>query len=271
MTTILVATDFSANAHWATDYALELARQVEARLVLIHAYDPFPNLTMPPLWMIPKAQELYQQALQQLITLQNELLARTNFPVDISVVARPGSPITCLIDEAANQKADLLVMSLVGNEPLRVRQLGSLATQLIPLANVSMLLVPPGAAYHKPQHMVLAVDLSKPVDTHALLGAKRFSQLLNAKLDVICMEDEPDALLRKAAKGVCTLLTDQLNTFRFWPGYDLTILLDEYVAENETDLIMLLPRPHNWLRTWLLESNTQEVARLATVPVLAAI
>lgn len=134
-----------------------------------------------------------------------------------------------------------------------------------------MLLVPPGATYHKPQHMVLAVDLSKPVDAHALLEAKRFSQLENATLDVICREDEPDAPLRKTAKEVYTLLADQLRTFRFWPGYDLAGLVADYVAEYETDLIMLLPKPHNWFSTWLLESNTQEVARLATVPALAVI
>ena len=37
MTTILVAADFLANAHWATDYALQLASQLTARLVVIHS------------------------------------------------------------------------------------------------------------------------------------------------------------------------------------------------------------------------------------------
>ncbi|MBC8151714.1 MAG: universal stress protein [Bacteroidetes bacterium] len=32
MNTILVPTDFSSNAHWATDYALELANQLRGRL-----------------------------------------------------------------------------------------------------------------------------------------------------------------------------------------------------------------------------------------------
>ena len=37
MTTILVAANFLANAHWATDYALQLASQLTARLVVIHS------------------------------------------------------------------------------------------------------------------------------------------------------------------------------------------------------------------------------------------
>ncbi len=39
MTTILVATNFSASAHWATDYALNLAGLLQLRLVVVHAYD----------------------------------------------------------------------------------------------------------------------------------------------------------------------------------------------------------------------------------------
>ena len=47
MNTILVATDFSDNAYWGTDYALELARQLHAHLIVLHAYDPL----LTQLWL----------------------------------------------------------------------------------------------------------------------------------------------------------------------------------------------------------------------------
>ena len=269
MTTILVAADFSANAHWATDYALQLARRLCTRLVLVHAYNPPSNGS--PDRMTPADEGQYEWALQQLSQLRDQVLETTNGSVNVSVVARPGSPLASLVDEAANQQADLLVMGVVGDEPLKARQLGSLATDMIPHTSVPMLLVPPGACYRPLQTIVLAVDLSTPVDALALSSAKQFAQLVNATLDVVCMEDESDERLRKAAKGVRILLSNQPLTVNFLPGNDLAIALDDYLIEHKADLIMLLPKPHSRLRTLLLESVTQEVARLSTIPVLAVV
>ena len=271
MKTILVATNFSANSHWATDYALELARQFRARLVLIHTYEPFPDHTVPLDGMGTESARQYEQAFGQLTVLRNDLLDATNSPVNISVVARPGSPATCIIEEAASQRADLLVMGVAGDDSPKARQLGSLALDMIPHTRVPMLLVPPGAAYHIPETVVLAIDLASPIDTLALARAKQFAQLLSVKLDLICMADEPDEPLREAAAGVSILLAGQSHTVHFLPGNDLSDVLNEYTRTHQTDLIMLLPKPHNWLRVALMETDTQEVARLTTIPVLAAV
>lgn len=120
---------------------------------------------------------------------------------------------------------------------------------------------------------MLAVDLSKPVDVAALSKAKHIAQLLDARLEVVCMEDEPDETLRKAAERVKKLLAAQWHTItiHFLSGNNLSVALEGYLAKHRTDLIMLLPRPHSRLRTFWLESDTREVARLATVPVLSVV
>lgn len=269
MKTILVATDFSVSAHWATDYALELACQLRLHLIVIHAYDV--DLGYSPDRMSPVDNGEYVQALGQLSQLRNQMLGATNHIINISIVARPGAPSAILIDEVAKTNADLLVMGLVGDEPIKARQLGSLATEMIPHTSVPMLLVPPGAVYQPLQHMVLAIDLSGPVDALSIDTALGFAQLLNASVDVVCIDDEPDELQQKAARHIRDLLRNQPHTFSFLPGYDVALALEDYLAQHRADLIILLPKPHSRLQTWLLESNTQEVARLATIPVLAAV
>lgn len=269
MKTILVTTDFSAGAHWATDYALELASQLRLRLVVIHAYDV--DAGNSPDRMTPVDNGEYEQALGQLSQIRNQMLGATNHLNDISIVARPGTPTAILMDEAAKQNADLLVMGLVGDEPIKARQLGSLATDMIPHTSVPMLLVPPGAVFQKPQTMVLAVDLSGPVDVVSIDMALGFAELLQASLDVVCIDDEPGELRQKAARHIRNLLRNQPHTFSFLPGHDVALALENYLVQHKADLIILLPKPHSRLRTWLLESNTQEVARLATLPVLAAV
>lgn len=276
MTTILVTTDFSDSAHWATNYALELAYQLKARLVLVHAYDPLPTTAPAHEWMTSTTETEYYQALSKLSRLRQEMLETTNNLVDVSVVTRPmaahfETPATIITQEAMDQKADLLVMGLVGDNPLKARQLGSLSIDMIPYAPVPMLLIPPGVTYHQPQNMVLAIDLSKAVDVLALDTALRFVQLLKASLDVICVNDEPTISEQQAAQHLRHLLRHQPHTFSFLPGLDVALALEIYLEHHKVDLITLLPKPHSRLRTWIIESVTQEVARLSTVPVLAAV
>lgn len=269
MTTILVATDFSASAHWATDYALELACQLRLHLIVIHAYDG--DLGNSPDRITPATDGKYKQALDRLSQLRNQMLGATNHLNDISIVARPGTPMVILVDEATKQNADLLVMGLVGDEPVKARQLGSLDTDMIPHTSVPMLLVPPGAVYQKPQTMVLAIDLSGSIDALAIDMAQRFAQRLQTTLDVICIEYKPNELQQRAARHIRYLLRHQPHTFSFIPGFDVALALETYLTRHKADLLILLPKPHSRLRTWLLESNTQEVARLASLPLLAAV
>ncbi len=271
MTTLVVATDFSENAHWATNYALQLACRLRARLVVVHAYDPLPNSAPAHEWMTSTDEAEYQRAIRKLSRLRQQMMKTTKGSVEVSVVARPGSPAAMIRTEAMAQKADLLVMGVVGSEPIKARQLGSLATDLIPQTPVPMLLVPPGAVYQQPNNMVLAVDLSEPVNAIAMDSAMRFADLLRASLDVVCVEDEPDASEREAARHLRDLLRHQPHTFSFLPGLDVALALEDYLTNHKADLIMLLPKHHSRLQTWMLESVTQEVARLSSVPVLAAV
>ena len=59
MKTILLATDFSPSAHWAADYALELARRFAARLVLVHAYDPRRAKAPAHEWLADEPRQAY--------------------------------------------------------------------------------------------------------------------------------------------------------------------------------------------------------------------
>ena len=49
-----------------------------------------------------------------------------------------------------------------------------------------------------------------------------------------------------------------------------TVIAGEAINQK-ADLLMLLPKPHSRLRTWLLESAIQKAVRLTTVSVLAAV
>ncbi|GAB4033165.1 universal stress protein [Spirosoma gilvum] len=270
MKTILLATDFSNHEFWAADYACQLAHQLRTHLAIVHAYTPVTLAQLHGSVASTTDQERFR-AISQLSHMRTRMISATKGAIDVSITAFPGDPEMAINAELTRLKPDLLVMGLAGENPERARKEGSLATKLIPQTQVPMLLVPPGARYQAVQTIVLAVDLSEPVDALALANARRFAQLFGATLDIVCMDDEPDEYVQKAAEGIRKLLADQPHTFSFLPGNDLSIVLEDFRIDHKADLIMMLPKPHTCFQTFLMESNTQHVARQSAVPVLAAV
>lgn len=260
MKTIVLAIDFADDADQAAYYALALTQQLHARLVIVHAYE---QRTDVPAGLDPIPTQLEQ--------LRKRLAHSTTDSVDISILAMYGEPRACINEVVAGQRADLLIMALADDRPYTARFLGSLPTDMIPQTPVSMLILPPGVHDSAVKSVVLALDLSETVDAVLLGQAKEFVEQIGARLNIICMNDEPNEQQREAAQRIRGLFDGLPHTFSFWPGNDLTTTLDNYMATHPTDLIMLLPKHHSRLSLWLMESVTQQVARQSVVPVLAIV
>ena len=260
MKTIVLATDFTGSAAQAADYALALAEQLHARLVIVHAYDNSTDGTTE-----------FVSTPAPLERIRERLMHTSKGNVEVSVVARQGEPRASIEAVVAEQQADLLIMALSDERPYTARFMGSLPTDMIPQTLVSMLILPPGVQYKPMKTVVLAVDLSEPADAVVLGKAKTFAQQLGVALDIICMDDNPDVHRQEAARQIRELFDGLPHTFSFLPGSDLTTTLDDYFVAHPADLIMMLPKHHNRLAIWLMESATQQVARQAIVPVLAIV
>lgn len=261
MKTFVLATDFTDGAAQAADYALALAGQLNARLIIVHAYEQSAIDAIADFMPIPARLERIKERLMQV----------SKGSVTISVMARYGEPRACIEAVVAEEQADLLIMALADERPYTARFLGSLPTDMIPQTAVSMLILAPGIQYKAPKTVVLAVDLSEPVDALALGKAKAFMQQLGVHLTIVCMNDDPDAQQKEAAIRIQGLFEGIPHIFSFLSGSDLTTTLDEYFTTHPADLIMMLPKRHNRLAVWLMESVTQQVARQAVVPVLAIV
>ena len=260
MKTIVLATDFTENATQAADYALALADQLNARLVIVHAYEQ-PADTIAESISVP----------MRLERIRERLMRVSKGSVTISVVAKYGDPRTCIEAAVADKQADLLIMALADERPYTARFLGSLPTEMIPQTSVPMLILPPGSHYKPIKTVVLALDLSETVDALVLGKAAEFVQQLGAWLAIVCMDDDPDEQRQQAAQRIQALFGDLPHTFHFLPGNDLSLMLDDYRTNHPADLIMILPGHHSRLALWLNESVTQQVARQSVIPVLAVV
>jgi len=137
---ILVPLDFSDQAPAILEWATHLALEHGSRVLLLHAYHlpvEFQQLEgayLPPdFWSNVKA-----EAEQSLGRYAQDLKGRG---VEVETLVREGYPASVIVDEAAGQSADLIVIGTHGHSGLKHMLLGSIAERVVQKAPCPVLTV----------------------------------------------------------------------------------------------------------------------------------
>jgi nucleotide-binding universal stress UspA family protein len=131
---ILAPTDFSDPSLQAITYAFELAQAFGAKLSLLHVIE----LPVYPMEVYPLLEELEQDARTALARLLPEA---EDAHVDVSHLVEIGLPYQKILQTAAAEKADLIVIATHGRTGLSHLVLGSVAERVVRLAPCPVLTV----------------------------------------------------------------------------------------------------------------------------------
>lgn len=272
MKTILFATDFSESSDKASLVAVQIAAQLNARLVLFNAYQPWLLRPGFPAKGDLNPERQRTESLRKLALLRRKLAQASNAKILAEVVAKEGLILDVLQESVVENNVDLLIMSTVGETPQASRLFGSLTTAMIARATVPMLLIPPTSTKTQFKQLALAIDLSKPAETMALDNVIRFAQAFEATVDMVCVTKEPDRLeIRKAAEQMRDFFRLVPHTMSLIHSDQLTDTLQAFLVENRTDLLVMLPQSHSWFELLFSETVTQRMARKVDVPILAVV
>jgi nucleotide-binding universal stress UspA family protein len=137
---ILVPIDFSEHAPAVLEWSAHLAGEHGSRLILLHAYHlpvEFQQLEgayLPPdFWSNVKV-----EAQESLDRYAEDLRQRG---LEVESVVREGYPAAAIVDEAASQPADLIVIGTHGLSGLKHLLLGSIAERVVQKAPCPVLTV----------------------------------------------------------------------------------------------------------------------------------
>jgi|SRR5215470_6781521 len=147
---ILVPVDFSAQADAAFEYALDLARKLDAQLTLLHVFQvpafAFPDASVP----LPAQTLIEVQNASRAQLVKLEARAREG-RVAASSLLREGAPFVEIVRAARSESADLIIMGTHGRTGLRHALMGSTAEKVVRKAPCAVLVVrPPGARFEPP-------------------------------------------------------------------------------------------------------------------------
>ncbi len=140
--TILVPTDFSADAEKALSTAVDIAKLVEAKVVVLHAYHvDIP--TMSPLGSSYTLPQSFYDELRSQATIQVENAAKklTAEGVEAIGIALSEPPSVAIVAQAESLPADLIVIGTRGLTGLKHVVLGSVAERVVRMAPCPVLTV----------------------------------------------------------------------------------------------------------------------------------
>jgi nucleotide-binding universal stress UspA family protein len=129
----LVPMDFSADSDWALDYAITWAKQLQARLTLLHVIHVMPTGVgdMASGLLTSYMQDLEADAKQAMERYRQQV---QEAGLEVDIVIEHGLPFQGIVDAARDRQVDLIVTGTHGRTGLQHVLLGSVAEKVVRLS-----------------------------------------------------------------------------------------------------------------------------------------
>lgn len=288
---ILVPTDFSECAEQAFTYALDLAARQGARVHLLHVMNFLEGDHYSPLRFSPEAavrRETPDKLILDHLRATIEAHRAEGVRVD-PVKVRGRSVVQAVLDHAAREQIDLIVLGTRGRGSVQHFMLGSITEEIVRRATCDVLTVRVGAeaAPSAVERILVPLDLA-PSSARVLARAKEVAAGYGAAMDVLhVIEPLPFPAVLTGIMTVYDVVPDVRDQseehlrrlVREAPGPEVPAdlhledghparLIVEQAAEYGTDLIIMGTHGLSGFEHFFLGSVTERVVRTAASPVL---
>jgi nucleotide-binding universal stress UspA family protein len=273
MKRILVPTDFSANARNALAYARELAKSLQAEIILFHAYHiPYVHAEMPAgmyQTAIDEAQEETQNKLQE---LGNSVLGKNGeSAVAYQVGSRLGFAVETILSYAEEVEADMILMGTQGSNGLADVILGSITSSVIERSSLPVMAIPEGCNFQPFENWLFATN-------YDVADVESFKQLLtlakpfSASIQVVHIQTGGDEVEEQQANSFKHVVQQEVAydaiSFEVIEADDVPSGIEAYTKNQQVDGLALVKRKRNFLSSLFHSSITKKLSFHSKVPLL---
>ncbi|HOZ86508.1 MAG TPA: universal stress protein [Bacteroidia bacterium] len=270
METIVVGTDFSAPANNAVDYAVNLAKFFNTKLVLVNAY-PLPVAGYDTFLSSEIIASVQDSSIKGLEALRSDII-RKNYDFGIECVSEAGTSAAVVNWVASRCSADLVVMGMVGEGGfLKKHLLGSSALQAARDLTIPLFIVPEAVTYQRVQRICFACDMEKIEEGTLLQTARYFASVFGAEIEIVTVKQSREEVAWNKSETYAVVEKRLRNTKHksvYIKDNDVSQALEYYFKFHKTDLVLVNPKKHGFFQTLFGESVTENLAFNIEVPLL---
>jgi len=267
MQTFLVPVDFSAASNNALEYAAQLARIYNARLLLFHAYMlPTPVSEVP--YVMITADEL-QKENEKLIErdareITQKYQVETDWQVRIGIASDEIKAITRETDIA------FIIIGMKGAGGFE-KIIGSTTTNVLHKVKSPVLIIPHDAGYKTVTSIVYASDFSYQSSFHLfdplLALLKQFKAALTIlHVHLVHSSESPDLLMGK--KDIAGIFEGHSFSFVTIENNSVTQGINHYLGEYGSDLLVMVAHKHGFFERIFSKNHTGAMAYETHIPML---
>jgi nucleotide-binding universal stress UspA family protein len=268
MRSFIVPTDFSQNAEHAAAYAVQLARQLKARIVLMHAYEA------------PVAISEYEISTLHFDTMKDHIFGKLEESkqalqqqfgkeVPIDTVAFSNDLIGHIRELYEDPEARLVVIGLTGSGMAHFF-LGSNTLNIVNEVGRIVLTVPPFAEFRPIRTVVFACDMRQVALTVPAERIKRILTLLDAELRILNIRKPGTSSSEAEAEreALEKMLEGIPFSFHTMEKGNIVAGITDFARQERADLIAIIPRKHDFLEKLLRPNHTKAMLFKSGVPIL---
>ena len=272
MKTFLVPTDFSETSKNAARYAANITKQYkDAHIILYNVSDEMAtgSDSSPVEDDTHSRRKIMELALE---SIKTDLSNITGCKIT-TVAEEDNSFIDALERFARHHSVDLIIMGITGSTRLEQIFMGSNTLKIIERKTCPVMIVPPQALYKGIQDVMLTSDFKDVEKTVPVKPLQKLLDLFKAKLHVVNVDSEHYVELTDEYKAerakIERILKAYHPQFYFIRLFAFVDAVNQFVEDNEIDLIITIPKEHSFLSKMFRSSYTKKLAYHSHVPIIA--
>ncbi|CAN5536894.1 hypothetical protein BH23BAC1_BH23BAC1_26000 [soil metagenome] len=271
MKTLIVPTDYSVNARNAINFAAQLAKDIHAKLELLHVFHLPVVIDEAPHRMI-SMEEMEKVNLKQSSALAKEVQDEFDIKVDSSVY--PGFVSDVLSEVMENRPGDVVVMGMRGINPSRRLLWGGVTASVLHDCTFPLLIIPSDAKYRPVKNILITCDFQPVSAQNKFQLIKDLAFIYSAKVQVVHFK-KPEAALVEVAG--CVESGQQLeralrgvrHSYSTIEKEDIIKGIEECVKANKANLLVMVHRKKSFWKNITTGSFTKKMAFHSHIPLLA--
>ncbi len=272
MENILVPTDFSMVSRNAVEYAIQLAKSLNIKSIILYNSYQAPVIAEPtlPAIQIIDFDTLKGISESGLEYMKKEMLPLTEGKIEIKCLSEFGILDNSINEICSSENAGIIVMGISGGSELEEVMIGSTATSVARHTHVPVIIVPPQAKFSPLKHMVLACDFKKVDEGIPVAAIRTLLQITNAHLTILHIEEHENSNDNYGSQKqiLSELFKGHEPAFEVHKSHDFVEGVNEFSENHEADVIITLPRKHGIFERLFKRSHTKHLAFHTNIPLM---
>jgi nucleotide-binding universal stress UspA family protein len=274
MKTIIVPTDFSPVAMNALNYALDMAKSIEANIILLNTYQApvaYSDAPVSPVTTI-SLDDIRRSSEERLADLQQDVARITGGTRKVYIEAKLGNTVDVLEEMCSSVRPFAVVMGSHGSTGVERLIMGSTTLSVIRHLRYPVIVVPSGTTYKEIRKVGLACDFKDVMETIPAEYIRNIVNEFNAELHVLNINPDgenydEDTPLESA--WLDSLLVDIKPNYYFLKRDDIVEGINEFSEKHNLDVVIVIPKKHNLLEKIFHKSRSKELVKNAHIPIVS--